>query len=627
MKKILLLLVFAALIAAGGFYFFKDSIVKQDSEYVKGLKSEAAKMFPSDTDKQRKWVESNVAYQASLDALPYDKSSEEYRKVLELAGNAYPNDFGQRYDFAVSRMIAVEGLKNLAERVDLGDREYTIIRRMAAKSSDDFQRQLEYAHELYGMISEIRKQNNGQGITPEEFSKLYEDFIKDFESAPSISAAAINREIEAVKNFNFTECPKRFNGVKELLKSKYSKPTDRIKVLREVFEGNLKSLELPSLEHYPSAETWKNSADPTIKSIFNQSVYFARVGDVDLPVFFVLYGGKNFLVTSAKILENGIKDIEIKRGDEVLKCNVARYGVYNYGVVLIPDKVPTAAPLNSNNVKSSFDNLQIFGKNLLDMDINETFVPMSADKSKVLMYSSDIPQIMAYSSLVLDDSPNSLVAFKAGGVLTLDEDKISMSAADKDALFAQYSKMFPGLLENINGCKRMALSQFVYEPSFIRIPAILGNASIDTDKEERNLALLKTLARQNRAMIRALAKNEFKYMVSEEFAAEYPEISNASKAREKVFFGSRKISRTNFGRFYVQHLKEISNILSQPLIALDSKKSVLYPLYFLREIEIRKALVKTLSDILKSRNLSIEDVVYKDLVGGLDEENYTPPKK
>ena len=261
------------------------------------------------------------------------------------------------------------------------------------------------------------------------------------------------------------------------------------------------------------------------------------------------------------------------------------------------------------------------------MDINETFVPMSADKSKVLMYSSDIPQIMAYSSLVLDDSPNSLVAFKAGGVLTLDEDKISMSAADKDALFAQYSKMFPGLLENINGCKRMALSQFVYEPSFIRIPAILGNASIDTDKEERNLALLKTLARQNRAMIRALAKNEFKYMVSEEFAAEYPEISNASKAREKVFFGSRKISRTNFGRFYVQHLKEISNILSQPLIALDSKKSVLYPLYFLREIEIRKALVKTLSDILKSRNLSIEDVVYKDLVGGLDEENYTPPKK
>ena len=627
MKKILLLLVFAALIAAGGFYFFKDSIVKQDSEYVKGLKSEAAKMFPSDTDKQRKWVESNVAYKASLDALPYDKSSEEYRKVLELAENAYPNDFGQRYDFAVSRMIAVEGLKNLAARVDLGDREYTIIRRMAAKSSDDFQRQLEYAHELYGMISEIRKQNNGQGITPEEFSKLYEDFIKDFESAPSISAAAINREIEAVKNFNFTECPKRFNGVKELLKSKYSKPTDRIKVLREVFEGNLKSLELPSLEHYPSAETWKNSADPTIKSIFNQSVYFARVGDVDLPVFFVLYGGKNFLVTSAKILENGIKDIEIKRGDEVLKCNVARYGVYNYGVVLIPDKVPTAAPLNSNNVKSSFDNLQIFGKNLLDMDINETFVPMSADKSKVLMYSSDIPQIMAYSSLVLDDSPNSLVAFKAGGVLTLDEDKISMSAADKDALFAQYSKMFPGLLENINGCKRMALSQFVYEPSFIRIPAILGNASIDTDKEERNLALLKTLARQNRAMIRALAKNEFKYMVSEEFAAEYPEISNASKAREKVFFGSRKISRTNFGRFYVQHLKEISNILSQPLIALDSKKSVLYPLYFLREIEIRKALVKTLSDILKSRNLSIEDVVYKDLVGGLDEENYTPPKK
>ncbi len=627
MKKILLLLVFAALIAAGGFYFFKDSIVKQDSEYVKGLKSEAAKMFPSDTDKQRKWVESNVAYQASLDALPYDKSSEEYRKVLELAENAYPNDFGQRYDFAVSRMIAVEGLKNLAARVDLGDREYTIIRRMAAKSSDDFQRQLEYAHELYGMISEIRKQNDGQGITPEEFSKLYEDFIKDFESAPSISAAAINREIEAVKNFNFTECPKRFNGVKELLKSKYSKPTDRIKVLREVFEGNLKSLELPSLEHYPSAETWKNSADPTIKSIFNQSVYFARVGDVDLPVFFVLYGGKNFLVTSAKILENGIKDIEIKRGDEVLKCNVARYGVYNYGVVLIPDKVPTAAPLNSNNVKSSFDNLQIFGKNLLDMDINETFVPMSADKSKVLMYSSDIPQIMAYSSLVLDDSPNSLVAFKAGGVLTLDEDKISMSAADKDALFAQYSKMFPGLLENINGCKRMALSQFVYEPSFIRIPAILGNASIDTDKEERNLALLKTLARQNRAMIRALAKNEFKYMVSEEFAAEYPEISNASKAREKVFFGSRKISRTNFGRFYVQHLKEISNILSQPLIALDSKKSVLYPLYFLREIEIRKALVKTLSDILKSRNLSIEDVVYKDLVGGLDEENYTPPKK
>ena len=202
-----------------------------------------------------------------------------------------------------------------------------------------------------------------------------------------------------------------------------------------------------------------------------------------------------------------------------------------------------------------------------------------------------------------------------------------MSAADKDALFAQYSKMFPGLLENINGCKRMALSQFVYEPSFIRIPAILGNASIDTDKEERNLALLKTLARQNRAMIRALAKNEFKYMVSEEFAAEYPEISNASKAREKVFFCSRKISRTNFGRFYVQHLKEISNILSQPLIALDSKKSVLYPLYFLREIEIRKALVKTLSDILKSRNLSIEDVVYKDLVGGLDEENYTPPKK
>ena len=627
MKKILLLLVFAALIAAGGFYFFKDSIVKQDSEYVKGLKSEAAKMFPADTDKQRKWVESNVAYKASLDALPYDKSSEEYRKVLELAENAYPNDFGQRYDFAVSRMIAVEGLKNLAARVDLGDREYTIIRRMAAKSSDDFQRQLEYAHELYGMISEIRKQNDGQGITPEEFSKLYEDFIKDFESAPSISAAAINREIEAVKNFNFTECPKRFNGVKELLKSKYSKPTDRIKVLREVFEGNLKSLELPSLEHYPSAETWKNSADPTIKSIFNQSVYFARVGDVDLPVFFVLYGGKNFLVTSAKILENGIKDIEIKRGDEVLKCNVARYGVYNYGVVLIPDKVPTAAPLNSNNVKSSFDNLQIFGKNLLDMDINETFVPMSADKSKVLMYSSDIPQIMAYSSLVLDDSPNSLVAFKAGGVLTLDEDKISMSAADKDALFAQYSKMFPGLLENINGCKRMALSQFVYEPSFIRIPAILGNASIDTDKEERNLALLKTLARQNRAMIRALAKNEFKYMVSEEFAAEYPEISNASKAREKVFFGSRKISRTNFGRFYVQHLKEISNILSQPLIALDSKKSVLYPLYFLREIEIRKALVKTLSDILKSRNLSIEDVVYKDLVGGLDEENYTPPKK
>ena len=415
MKKILLLLVFAALIAAGGFYFFKDSIVKQDSEYVKGLKSEAAKMFPSDTDKQRKWVESNVAYKASLDALPYDKSSEEYRKVLELAENAYPNDFGQRYDFAVSRMIAVEGLKNLAARVDLGDREYTIIRRMAAKSSDDFQRQLEYAHELYGMISEIRKQNDGQGITPEEFSKLYEDFIKDFESAPSISAAAINREIEAVKNFNFTECPKRFNGVKELLKSKYSKPTDRIKVLREVFEGNLKSLELPSLEHYPSAETWKNSADPTIKSIFNQSVYFARVGDVDLPVFFVLYGGKNFLVTSAKILENGIKDIEIKRGDEVLKCNVARYGVYNYGVVLIPDKVPTAAPLNSNNVKSSFDNLQIFGKNLLDMDINETFVPMSADKSKVLMYSSDIPQIMAYSSLVLDDSPNSLVAFKAGG--------------------------------------------------------------------------------------------------------------------------------------------------------------------------------------------------------------------
>ena len=53
MKRILILLVFAAAVAAGVGYFFKDSIVEKESEYVIGLKSEASKMFPSDSEKQK----------------------------------------------------------------------------------------------------------------------------------------------------------------------------------------------------------------------------------------------------------------------------------------------------------------------------------------------------------------------------------------------------------------------------------------------------------------------------------------------------------------------------------------------------------------------------------------------
>lgn len=120
MKKILILLVFAAAVAAGVGYFFKDSIVEKESEYVIGLKSEASKMFPSDSEKQKQWVADNINYKSRLDSLPYDKTSGDYKKVLELAEKAYPGDFSQRYDFVVSRMIAVEGLKNLATRVDLG---------------------------------------------------------------------------------------------------------------------------------------------------------------------------------------------------------------------------------------------------------------------------------------------------------------------------------------------------------------------------------------------------------------------------------------------------------------------------------------------------------------------------
>ena len=71
----------------------------------------------------------------------------------------------------------------------------------------------------------------------------------------------------------------------------------------------------------------------------------------------------------------------------------------------------------------------------------------------------------------------------------------------------------------------------------------------------------------------------------------------------------------------------MSNILNQSLVVLDSKKSVIYPLYFQREMEIRKALVNTFWNILKARNLSIENVVYKDLAGGFDANYYTPPKK
>ena len=95
----------------------------------------------------------------------------------------------------------------------------------------------------------------------------------------------------------------------------------------------------------------------------------------------------------------------------------------------------------------------------------------------------------------------------------------------------------------------------------------------------------------------------------------------------KIFMGDRKISRVNFNRAYVQHLREMSNILNQSLVVLDSKKSVIYPLYFQREMEIRKALVNTFWNILKARNLSIENVVYKDLAGGFDANYYTPPKK
>lgn len=53
---------------------------------------------------------------------------------------------------------------------------------------------------------------------------------------------------------------------------------------------------------------------------------------------------------------------------------------------------------------------------------------------------------------------------------------------------------------------------------------------------------------------------------------------------------------------------------------------MIYPLYFQREMEIRKALVNTFWNILKARNLSIENVVYKDLAGGFDANYYTPPK-
>ena len=78
------------------------------------------------------------------------------------------------------------------------------------------------------------------------------------------------------------------------------------------------------------------------------------------------------------------------------------------------------------------------------MDVNDTFVPMAADGSKVSMYSSEVPQIISHSSIVWDDSPDSFVAFKAGGTFVLDEDKISMTVAEKDALFAFTEKMFTG---------------------------------------------------------------------------------------------------------------------------------------------------------------------------------------
>lgn len=127
----------------------------------------------------------------------------------------------------------------------------------------------------------------------------------------------------------------------------------------------------------------------------------------------------------------------------------------------------------------------------------------------------------------------------------------------------------------------MPLSQFLYEPCFLRIPAIAANPTVNLKDEEKNLALLNTLARQNRAMIKALAKNEFAYMIGEEFSKEYPEISNAAKLRAKIFMGDRKISRVNFNRAYVQHLREMSNILNQSLVVLDSKKkrdlSVVFP--------------------------------------------------
>ncbi|MFR6032156.1 MAG: hypothetical protein ACLUKN_02625, partial [Bacilli bacterium] len=415
-----------------------------------------------------------------------------------------------------------------------------------------------------------------------------------------------------------------FNGVKELIKSKYESPVERLKALRSVLEGNLEPLGLSDEKVYCSVEDWKNSKDPAIKSIFENSVYFARVGDIDLPVFFVSLNGKNFFVTSAKILENGIKDIEIKKGDETLKCSLAKYGIYNYGVVLAPDKIPTATPLNANNVKSSFDKLQILGKNLLNMDVNDTFVPMAADDQSFNVFKRSSADNIAFV-YCMGRFSRFVCGVQGRRNPVLDEDKISMTVAEKDALFAESEKCFL-FGENINACKRMPLSQFLYEPCFLRIPAIAANPTVNLKEEEKNLALLNTLARQNRAMIKALAKNEFAYMIGEEFSKEYPEISNAAKLRAKIFMGDRKISRVNFNRAYVQHLREMSNILNQSLVVLDSKKSAIYPLYFQREMEIRKALVNTFWNILKARNLSIENVVYKDLAGGFDANYYTPQK-
>lgn len=83
-------MVFAAAVAAGVGYFFKDSIVEKESEYVIGLKSEASKMFPSDSEKQKQWVADNINYKSRLDSLPYDKLPETTRRFWSLPKKRIP---------------------------------------------------------------------------------------------------------------------------------------------------------------------------------------------------------------------------------------------------------------------------------------------------------------------------------------------------------------------------------------------------------------------------------------------------------------------------------------------------------------------------------------------------------